>query len=167
MGGKRHKGVGYNRAKKKKPSPLVPAAEVTSEVEESESEQEPEPEPEPEPQPALAPAPEPAPQPVTSSGGDHFQRHLPWARSRMLAAKKEYEKAERRWERNFRTYFNYDKYSPYNSQSVVARIKERLQRADDELDEARSAYVWHRTVWLRLRSWLRFRDSDVLRFKKK
>ena len=60
MGGKRHKGIGMNRAKKKKSSPLVPAAEVISEGEESDTE--PEPESEPEPDPEREPEPEPEPE---------------------------------------------------------------------------------------------------------
>ena len=45
----RHKGIGMNKTKKRKPSPLVPAAEVVLEEEEPESEPEPEHEPENEP----------------------------------------------------------------------------------------------------------------------
>ena len=51
MGGKRHKGIGMNKAKKKKSL----ATEVISEGEESDPEPEPEPEPDPEPYPELEP----------------------------------------------------------------------------------------------------------------
>ena len=58
MGGKRHKGIGFNRPKKKK---VEPAEEVSIEAEESEDEPDLTREPPPEPESSPLSSPEPAP----------------------------------------------------------------------------------------------------------
>lgn len=57
----------------------------------------------------------------------------------MAVAEKEYVKVQRKWNRKAKTHFS-GKYSPWSEPSVVARVKARLQQADDELDAARVKY---------------------------
>ena len=156
MGGQRHKGISYNRAKKKKVTFAAPVEDEVSSAEGSEDDA-PRPVPEPEP-PAAAPVPN-APALTMDRAG------LAVARKQMLAAEKHYQLIKRRWERKKSTYFNYDKYSPWAEQSVVKRIMSRLQQADDQLDAARAQWIFRRQVWLRLRSWLalsKLKDAPIL-----
>ena len=149
MGGKRHTGIGFNRPKKRKVSPLVPAPATSEDtVETKEPSPPPSPEREPSPVAPARPAPKPRHLTIDKSG-------LALAREQMRDAEKEYQKVQRRWERKKLTYFDYDKYSPWAEVSVVQRIKARLQQADDDLDAARSDWVFRREVWLRLRTHLR------------
>ena len=149
----RHKGIGMNKAKKRKPSPLVPAAEVVLEEEEPESEPEPEHEPENEPESEPVPAPaEPAPaeacQPRVNPSARLAKLH-----KEMRAAEQLVKVAERKWERKKKTYMDSGKYSPYDVQSTVQRIESRLLEADKELGQARATYLRHRDRWVRWRSY--------------
>ena len=143
----RHRGLGMNRAKKSKPSPLVPRPTVPRNdaiIKE----------------PAPAPAPDPIPSrpaPATDALVAKWQKELPKARLAMVKARKEYEKVHRRWVRTAHTHFDED-HSPWADPSVVARVKQRLQQADDALDKARAEYVRCRREWSTIRTFCKLSD---------
>ena len=112
-----------NRAKKRKISPLVPTPVV---AEEPESEEE--------------PTPAPAPKVAAPAA---LTRARPACKSLMKDAEHEYRKAERKWHKTAETHFS-NTYSQWSEPSIVARVRARLQKADDELDAARVEYHLHR-----------------------
>ena len=137
----RHRGIGMNRAKKRKISPLVPAPVTELEPASEESEDEP-------------PAPEPVPSPPRAASKKRARPMLTallQARKDMADAKKAFEKVERKWHKKADTYFA-DTYSPWSEPSVVARVRARLQQADDELDAARTQYHEHRRRYMAYRA---------------
>ena len=136
MGGKRHKGIGMNRAKKKF-CLLVPAVEEPEEPKEPEEVEEPAQQPgvgpsqkyEPEP----APEPEPEHPPDTRSGTLAVVSKL---HARVLDAKLRYLKVRRRWERKKHYLFD-EKHSLWRHESEVKRDEARLAQTDTELMEGR------------------------------
>ena len=99
MPGKRHKGVGMNRAKKKK---VVTVATVE---EESESDDEAEDDPQAPPAPPLPTLEPPPPALVESvaaevpSAAIQFKQQLAEAKAAVRAAQRDVNKKERKWER--------------------------------------------------------------------
>ena len=129
MGGKRHKGISMNRAKKKF-CLLVPAVEEPEEPEEPEEVEEPAQQPgvgpskktEPEP----APEPEPEHPPDTRSGTLAVVSKL---HARVLDAKLKYLKVRRRWERKKHYLFD-EKHSLLRHKSEVKRDEARLAQTE-------------------------------------
>ena len=161
MGGSRHRGIGFNRAKKKKP----PAAEAV--VEESMDVDMAKGEAVAGPGLPLEPAPAPAVPPLDSFlPADEFQGRssaregleeqvkflLLLARIKVGKSRHELRKVKRKWQRCQRSYVDTDKYSVWDEPSTVARVQERLMKADVELGEARARYVMYEARWARLRS---------------
>ena len=110
----RHRGIGMNRAKKRKVSPLVPAPMTEPEPASEESEDEP-------------PAPEPVHSPPRAASKKRARPMLTAlrrARQEMADAKKAFEKVERKWHKKADTYFS-DKYSPWSECSVTVRSRTR------------------------------------------
>ena len=84
--------------------------------------------------------------PITDGGSNDVPPQEPQPESKlqklrrdMAVAEKEYVKVQRKWNKKASTHFS-GKYSPWSEPSVVARVKARLQKADDELDAARVTY---------------------------
>ena len=158
MGGKRHKGIGMNRAKKSKlpPGPRVTSStrlEGGSDNDSSDEET-----------PLLHP-PEPLPPPpraeqveaVEAGAGDgvrYFKTQIKRAQAATAEANKLVAKKLRRWHKAKKTYVSSDVYSIYDGPSVFNRVKDRLLKADCELAEARARVVQCRGSWLRLRTFL-------------
>ena len=159
MPGKRHTGVGMQRAKKKK---VVPAATVEDE---SQSDDEVEDAP-----PASTPS---APPPCIGTtapcvGGScgssgavssgqveaRLKRQLADAKVAVRAAQFDVDKKERKWERVKKSYLDNDKYSRWDEPSVVARVELRLFRADIGLGKARAVLVQRMGSCTRLRAFL-------------
>ena len=132
----RHRGIGMNRAKKRKVSPLVPVPEVTEEIEE---EEEPEPLPEPDPpEPALDPSVEPL-DPRDMERPDWPDCEQQMYDERAKAARHHADVVNARYRKTIHTYFNTQRVW-YQPPSVYERVMERLQHADDEMDEAIESY---------------------------
>ena len=130
MGGKRHKGIGFNRPKKKK---VEPAEEVSIEAEESEDEPDLTREPPPEPEPLPPPSPEPAPpthaeaKEISASGA---LGHLRKARDQLREAERRLQVSERRWNKKKKTYHDSGKYSVWDQPSIVKRVEQRMFDAE-------------------------------------
>ena len=137
MGGKRHKGVGFNRPEKKKVT--SGAAVVTSTRTAEESEDDPEEEAAPNLEPPQ-PAPRPAPALLVEAAASHassaitsLYKHLASAWAAEAIAQRHLAKKERRWRKAKETYITSGKYSRFDERSVVKRVEQRLWKADVEL----------------------------------
>ena len=80
-------------------------------------------------------------------------------REEMVKAKHEYKKVERRWYKKAKTYFA-DKYSLWDHDSVVTRVRQRLQEADNELDAALTNYHVQRREYMAYRTYLALEKSQ-------
>ena len=154
MGGRRHKGIGINRAKKKTVLPVAPV------IDESESDDEADDEPPAPPAPPL-PATEPPPPAAveavegkTPKAAASFRKHLARAKAAVRVAQHEVAKKERKWERVKKTYMDKDIYSRWAERSVVQRVEQRLFRADIELGRARAVLVQRTGAHTRQRCYL-------------
>ena len=158
MGGKRHKGIGMNRAKKKKVlagTAVVLSASVDAEAEEDESD---------DVGPNITPPdPPPPPPPVqlveaasmqVASAADSLYEHLARTQEAEAAARRQSAKKLRRWHETKATYILSGNYSRYDESSVVKRVEQRLWRADVELATARARVVQCRISFVRLRTLL-------------
>ena len=157
MGGKRHKGIGYNRAKKKKP---VQSVLVDDEVVDQDA-------PEDTPAASAAAPPEPEAEPSAPC--------VPLSPQAILEQKEadafhKLNIMNKRWRKTINTYFNENPGNRWLTKSELARTLERLQHADDEQDAATREYVMchresmlNRTVaQLRRRFWRTGRARDSL-----
>ena len=157
MPGKRHKGLGMNRAKKKK---AVPVATVEEEAEfEEEAEDAPDAPPAPPPPHIGTPAARTGEscgswravirgQIGAGAGGRKGRK------AAVRAAQHDVNKKERKWERVKKSYLDNEKYSVWDVQSVVQRVEMRLFRADIELGRARAVLVQRSDSYTRLRCFL-------------
>ena len=125
-------GVTMNRAKKRKPSPLVPVpifAEDTPEPEEA--------------CPAPVPAPSPSPPPTAPEEPKQDTRDVPeigllWYR--VEKAKENFIKVQARWIKTAHTYLpEFDFWGA--ARSEIVRVHERLLQADKNLKEAYSKVI--------------------------
>jgi exonuclease VII small subunit len=139
MGGKRQKGIGMNRAKKAKLTPVEPAAvepESESEPEDYSSHDSPS-------------SPEPARSPAMSATGElqlsvveTYEMHLAEDKAEMERCKKKLDLAERHVEKCVATHGG-GKYSIYKDPpSVLARVAERIEKVELELEEATLEWEW-------------------------
>lgn len=159
MGGKRHTGIGYNRARKTK-VPKVAAAQQMS-LDDCEP---PGPAPAPSPVPAqvrqvmaavaVAAAPEQEPKPALMQPVEIVDDLL----AKLAEAKANLAKAERSWEKTKLTYSNHEQHSLFDCRSVVERDDARLLAADQQLGEARALLVWHSDRYSRHRTYFRFAE---------
>ena len=158
MGGKRHSGIGYNRAKKSK-LPAGPRVTSSTRLEEgsdngSSDEEAPllhPPEPPPPPPPAeLVEAVEAG----AVDGARYFKKQMRRAQAATAEAQKLVTKKLRRWHKAKKTYVSSGAYSIYDGPSVAKRVRDRLFKADCDLAEARARVVQCRGCWLRLRTFL-------------
>ena len=133
-----HKGVGMNRAKKRKLSPLVPVpifAEDTPEPEEA--------------CPAPVPAPSPSPPPTAREEPKQDTRDVSEIEIllyRAVQAKKDFIQVQRRWAKTGRTYLSTAHFFAEHPSELV-RTHERLLQADKLHDEAHSKYMLARRKW--------------------
>ena len=130
MGGRRHKGLGFNRPNKKRrvetePAPAASVNTIGAEI--------PAPTPRSEPLgPSTAPAEmEPASQ-APSAGLDPRDEVF----DRCVAAFRVYRKAKRAWDRSYRTHYGSVTYSMWDEPSIVERCLKRMRKADSQLKEA-------------------------------
>ena len=130
MGGKRHKGLGFNRPNKKRKVEAETAPAATDNTIDAEI---PAPTPPPEPPgPSTTPAEtEPAPQ-APSAGHDPRDEVF----ERCVAALRVYRKAKRAWDRSYRTHYGGVTYSMWDEPSIVERCLKRMRQADSQLKEA-------------------------------
>ena len=158
MGGKRHKGIGMNRAKKKKVlagAVVVSSAPVNEEAEEDEDE-----DAAPNPSPPDPPPPPPPAQLVeaasaqVASAADSLYEHLERAKEAEAAARRHCAMKLRRWQKAKTTYIDSGNYSRYDEPSIVNRVEERLWKADVELATARARVAQCRISFVRLRTLL-------------
>ena len=139
----RHKGIGMNRPKKRKHSPLVPGPifeEDTSEPEE--------------PCPAPAPAPSPPPAPTTleePQQGTCCASEIKVLSYVKKQAAKNFLKVRRRWVKTASTYVNNFDFVG-KARSEVVRAHERLLQADKIHDEAWSKYILAHREWSLLKT---------------
>lgn len=141
---KKRKKLGYQRPKKKVASQheeVEEASKSDSESEEDESEDEEHVE-----EPAAPP-----PAPVEPPRAKPQLTKLQELRKAMVAAERELRKVQRKWNKTAKTHIG-GKYSPWSEPSVVARVVARLQKADDELDAARTVYHERRRRYMAHRS---------------
>ena len=153
MGGKRHKGVGFNRPKKKK---VLAVEEVSIEAEESEDEPDLTQGQAPEPEPSPPPSPEPAPptRDETKQIRSGFAKaHMAKAREQLCEAERKLQVSERRWKKKKQTYHHSGKYSVWDQPSIVKRVEQRLFDADIELGKARALVAFRRDRYIRWRSY--------------
>ena len=168
MGGKRHRGIGFNRARKKKVTAVAAgASSVVSNEESDDSEDEGE-APDTSP-PSPPPAPPPAslielPTAQESSAKPSLYEHLQSARVAEAKAREHAAKKLRRWHKAKETYVTSGNYSRYDEPSVVKRVEDRLWKADVELATARAHVARCRIIFVRLRTLLalyeKMRESD-------
>ena len=154
MGGKRQKGIGMNKARKKKVSFAIAVPELPESDGDDDAGEDDDPPPPPAPKPT--PAPEPNPTPSASSdlpAGSEFQSVLEDAHARSIKAKKNYDKIKRCWQRKM-SYINgrEDAHSHWRSDSEVRRDIERLFSADSELWVAHAEWAVLHCRWVRMRS---------------
>ena len=160
MGGRRHKGVGMNRAKKKK----MAQPEVVEEESASEEEAEPEDWTPPPQSPPLMPVPELEVEGVAAgapTAASTMQERLVCARAAARAALRTVKKKERRWDRAKKTYCESGKYSFYDFPSVKKRVEVRLFIADVEFGEAQAQHVARQTRCTRIRAFIAWQKRMV------
>ena len=151
MGGKRHRGIGMNRAKKKKVEQPVSADDEVSDeaVSADDVPSVPGPEPEPEPEPC---EPDPEPSPVPPAQPRNRGAEL---LSKVSAALHELHVVNRRWRKTLLTYYNENSGLRWATKSELARVLERLQHADDEHDEAEDFYRYCCIEYKLFKTWQR------------
>ena len=160
-----------NKAKKRKPSPLVPESNAPMEPVAIENPV-PSPLPDPEPAPAHATSADDAAQTdvdVTAFTASVIDARLLAAKIAFMQAEIDVLKREKKWAKVRKTYVESGKYSHYDDESIVARVKERLLTADGELANARLTRMRTRVKWVRLRTyrnlrlrWLETGGSDLV-----
>ena len=129
MGGKRHKGIGFNRARKKRVVEAEPAPAAVESINGAEI-------PAPMP-PSQSPCPSQehaqvqASAPAPSAGMDPRDEVF----ERALVAHRNYMKAKRAWNRSFKTHYGSHTYSMWDEPSVVERCLQRMRQADTQLKE--------------------------------
>ena len=156
MGGKRHKGVGYNRARKTKVSPLVTVPNEPEIEDDDEDEEECSP---PAAEHSVQPAPESLPIPELDS---QLLAAVDIFHCRMSEAKKALLKVKRRWKRRLPYILDHEKYNLWRYESVVQREQLRLAEIDYELCQAKSKWLTCCKRWSRRRSYylLRIRHRE-------
>ena len=129
MGGKRHKGLSFNRPNKKRRVETEPAPAATENTHGAEI---PAPTPPSEPLgPSTTPAEtESAPQ-ASSAGLDPRDEVF----ERCATALRLYRKAKRAWNRSYMTHYGSDTYSMWDEPSIVERCLKRMRQADTQLKE--------------------------------
>ena len=63
------------------------------------------------------------------------------------------------WKRTARTHFNGKQYSIFDEPSVVLRVEQRLQAADDKLEDAYTSWVASRREWTLLNTYKKLEKS--------
>ena len=108
------------------------------------------------PEEATAPPPpgrEPSPPPLSPiSKDDGFEDdwldgNLAKLEQRKAEAYHKLEVQQQRWMRTARTHLNGSQYSVYDEPSTVLRVEQRLQAADDSLEEVYTDWVAARREW--------------------
>ena len=147
MGGKRHKGIGMNRANKKKRVLHAPQ-QNESPVVHDDCIASPQP-PESVPEPQHVSEVSAAVAEVTGAAQDDNQSALEPVQileglyAAVDRAEHNLEKMQRSWEKTKATYDDKENHSLFACESVVQRDDERCLHADMQLGEARAQLVWH------------------------
>ena len=149
----RHRGIGMNRPKKRKVSPLVPVS-----VTEEEPEEEPSELPQPTPAPALVCREVAASMAEVAEQASSVDRLLDPVDivddqlEKIRCAELRLAQAERSWKKTKVTYSDYTAHPLFDCKSVMERDEERLLAADRQLGEARAQLAWHRQIYTRCRT---------------
>ena len=153
MGGKRHKGIGFNRPRKTR----VIQAELPSAALENTSSAE---------ITALSP---PAELQGPSSEPSEVQRAPPASTAdpdprselmqRCIIACRSYRKARRAWYKSYQTHYCSDTYSTWDEPSIVARCKRRMRKADADLKETEARFVAAKREWSLVNSLIQLEKS--------
>ena len=155
----RHRGIGMNRPKKRKVSPLVPVS-----VTEEEPEEEPSELPQPTPAPALVCREVAASMAEVAEQASSVDRLLDPVDivddllEKIRCAELRLAQAERSWEKTKVTYSDYTAHPLFDCKSVMERDEERLLAADRQLGEARAQLAWHRQIYTRYRTFFRLSE---------
>ena len=91
---------------------------------------------------------------VVPSAAARLKQQLVDAKVAVRAAQHDVDKKERKWERVKKSYLDNDKYSRWDEPSVVARVEQRLFRADIDLGKARAVLVQRMGSCTRVRAFL-------------
>ena len=138
----RHRGVGMNRAIKRKVSWLEPAQEEVINAEEPEDQTRATSQ---EPGPSSSPLPRSEPAESEVSELSWLLSFVEELHVKLLQAQRHLEVIERRWEKKKKTYHEGSKNSCWAALSVTQRCEARMFEADKELGEARAWMVhWNR-----------------------
>ena len=150
MGGKRHKGVGMNRANKKKRAPPAPQQNESPIMhDECRASQQP---PESVPEPHHVSEVSAAVAEVTGAAQDEGSSNqsalepvqiLEGLYAAVSRAEHHLDVMQRSWEKTKATYDDKENHSLFTCESVVKRDDERCLHADTQLGEARAQLVWH------------------------
>ena len=146
----RHRGIGMNKARKKKPSPLVPAQSEPMNVEASGGGA---PAASPEPGPSSSAAPQSTPAESQPKREDRFLKIVQRRLQRLRKEKKRLKIIERRWEKTKKTYHGSGKAGYWDAPSVVNRKEGRMMTIDMELGKARALVGHWSTGYRRARSY--------------
>ena len=139
-----------NRARKKKPSPLVPAQSEPMDVEASGGDA---PAASPEPGPSSSAAPQSTPAESQPKREDRFLKIVLRRLQRLREEKKRLKIIERRWEKTKKTYHGSGKAGCWDAPSVVKRKEGRMMTIDMELGKARALVGHWSTGYRRARSY--------------
>ena len=174
----RHKGIGMNKAKKKRilraePAPDHPIITENDDVSDGEGQLPPHvcvPNPDPLPDPAGDDAgcsSDPVPPSSADGDTDTLKAHGAELQARLNDATRYYEKVKRRWERKIPWVVDGNHadgpHSWWRHSSEVVRDELRLAKMDSELIDARRDLLMRRSRWLRWRTFIRLGNRRALR----